>query len=214
MFTGIVEEVGRIAAVEPRASGSRLRVEASRVVEDLREGDSICVSGVCLTAVAVGPGGFWADVSRETLERSTLGEARPGALVNLERALAASGRLGGHIVQGHVDGVGVIRGMEERGGGDWWLEVEAPAGLEPYLVYKGSVAVDGISLTVARVEGPLFSVAVIPHTWNNTNLRAARPGARVNLETDILAKYVAKLLSRMETRREKLTVEKLREMGY
>lgn len=214
MFTGIVEEVGRVAEAEPRASGSRLRIEAARVVEGLREGDSVSVQGVCLTAVAITAGSFSADVSRETLERSTLGEARPGALVNLERALAASGRLGGHIVQGHVDGTGVIRALEERGGGDWWLEVEAPPELARYLVYKGSIAVDGISLTVARVDGPVFAVAVIPHTWANTALRTARPGQRVNLETDILAKYVERLLEHMELRREKLTVERLRELGY
>ncbi|MCS7044163.1 MAG: riboflavin synthase [Bryobacteraceae bacterium] len=214
MFTGIVEETGVIAGIEPRGSGARLRIAASLVTRELREGDSVSVSGACLTAVEIREDGFAADVSRETLERTTLGEARAGTLVNLERALTAGGRLGGHIVQGHVDGVGVIRSLEERGGGDWWLEVEAPPELERYLVYKGSVAVDGISLTVARVAGPVFAVAVIPHTWRNTTLRAARPGARVNLETDILAKYVEKLLSRIESRPEKLTVEKLRELGY
>ncbi len=214
MFTGIVEEVGRVQALEVRAQGSRLRFEAARVVEDLREGDSVAVSGVCLTAAQIEAGGFWADVSRETLERSTLGEARGGTRVNLERALRAGGRLGGHIVQGHVDGTGVVRVMEERGGGDWWLEVEAPAELARYLVFKGSVAVDGISLTVARVDGPVFAVAVIPHTWAHTTLKDARPGVRVNLETDILAKYVERLLEQMEARPERLTVERLRELGY
>lgn len=213
MFTGIVEETGVIAAVEPRGSGARLRVEARVVTEDLREGDSICVSGVCLTAVDISSGAFFADISRETMERTTLGDARPGFPVNLERALAAGGRLGGHIVQGHVDGIGVVRAMEDRGG-DWWMEVEAPPELARYLVYKGSVAVDGISLTVARVSGSVFAVAVIPHTWRNTTLRSTRPGMRVNIETDILAKYVERLLSRMETAPEKLTVEKLRELGY
>lgn len=214
MFTGIVEEVGRVSAVEPRASGSRLRIEASRVTADLREGDSVAVSGVCLTAVEITADAFSADVSRETLERSTLGQARPGTPVNLERALSASARLGGHIVQGHVDGTGVIVSFDERGGGDWWLEVEAPADLARYLVYKGSIAVDGISLTVARVDGPRFAVAVIPHTWANTTLRTARPGARVNLETDVLAKYVEKLLETLDLRPRGLTEEKLREMGY
>lgn len=214
MFTGIVEEVGRVQSVEGRAQGSRLRIEAARVMDDLREGDSVAVSGVCLTAAEIGGGGFWADVSRETLERSTLGEARAGTRVNLERALRAGGRLGGHIVQGHVDGTGVVRAMEERGGGDWWLEVEAPAELSRYLVYKGSIAVDGISLTVARVDGPVFAAAVIPHTWAHTTLKDARPGVRVNLETDILAKYVERLLEQMEARPERLTVEKLRALGY
>lgn len=214
MFTGIVEEAGRVQAVEARAEGRRLRIEAAQVLEDLRQGDSVSVSGVCLTAVEIDGSGFWVDVSRETLERTTLGEARAGTPVNLERAMPASGRLGGHIVQGHVDGTGVVRVMEERGGGDWWLEVEAPQEVARYLVYKGSVAVDGISLTVARVEGPVFAVAVIPHTWAHTTLRDARPGVRVNLEIDILAKYVERLLGNMEARPERLTVEKLRELGY
>lgn len=214
MFTGIVEEVGRVAAVEPRAQGSRLRIEAARVLEDLREGDSVAVSGVCLTAAQIDGSGFWADVSRETLERTTLGEACAGTRVNLERALRAGGRMGGHIVQGHVDGTGVVRVMEERGGGDWWMEVEAPAEVARYLVLKGSIAVDGISLTVARVAGPVFAVAVIPHTWANTTLREVRPGRRVNLETDLLAKYVERLLEQMEARPARLTVEKLRELGY
>lgn len=213
MFTGIVEETGVIAGIEPQGGGARLRVACSVVAEGLREGDSICVSGACLTAVDVRAGSFSADVSRETLERTTLGGARPGTLVNLERALAVSGRLGGHIVQGHVDGVGVVRALEERGGG-WWLEVEAPPELERYLVYKGSIAVDGISLTIARVDGPAFAVAVIPHTYHNTTLRTARPGTRVNLESDILARYVEKLLERIGARPERLTEEKLREMGY
>lgn len=214
MFTGIVEETGVVAGVEPRGSGARLRIEASRVLDGLREGDSVCVSGACLTAVDLRSGSFCADISRETLQRTTLGDARPGTLVNLERAVPAGGRLGGHIVQGHVDGIGVIRSFAERGGGDWWLEVEAPPEVERYLVYKGSVAVDGISLTIARVSGPLFSVAVIPHTWRSTTLRAARPGMRVNIETDILAKYVEKLLAQMEPRAGKLTAERLRELGY
>lgn len=214
MFTGIVEEAGRVQAVEARAEGRRLRIEAAQVLEDLRQGDSVSVSGVCLTAVEIDGSGFWVDVSRETLERTTLGEARAGTPVNLERAMPASGRLGGHIVQGHVDGTGVVRVMEERGGGDWWLEVEAPQEVARYLVYKGSVAVDGISLTVARVEGPVFAVAVIPHTWAHTTLRDARPGVCVNLEIDILAKYVERLLGNMEARPERLTVEKLRELGY
>lgn len=214
MFTGIVEETGRVQAVEARAEGRRLRIKAAKVLEDLRQGDSVAVSGVCLTAAEIDGSGFRADVSRETLERSTLGEARVGTLVNLERALRVGGRLGGHIVQGHVDGTGVVRVMEERGGGDWWLEVAAPEEVARYLVYKGSVAVDGISLTVARVEGPVFAVAVIPHTWTHTTLKDARPGVRVNLEIDILAKYVERLLGNMEGRPERLTVEKLRELGY
>lgn len=214
MFTGIIEEVGVLESVEPRAAGRLLRVAAPKVAAGLRQGDSVAVSGVCLTAVEVRPAGFAADVSAETLARSTLGGLPRGAHVNLELALSASSRLGGHIVQGHVDGPGVVLALEETGAGHWWLTVEAPPDLEPYLVYKGSIAVDGISLTVARTQGPVFSVAVIPHTYQNTALQFCRPGSRVNLETDVLAKYVAKMLASLDLHRRALSVDQLREHGY
>jgi riboflavin synthase len=214
VFTGIIEEVGVVEALEPRAAGSRLRVRAPLVSSDTHEGDSISINGVCLTAVDLRAGAFGADVSPETLSRSDLGQLRPGSLVNLERALKATSRLGGHIVQGHVDGVGEIVSLNPLGDDNWWLEVRVPEELDRYLVFKGSIAIDGISLTVARVEGGVVSVTVIPHTFHNTNLRAKRPGDRVNLETDVLAKYVEKMLSNLDVKARGLTLERLREEGY
>ncbi len=213
MFTGIVEEVGVIEAVAPRAAGARLRIGCRKVVEDAFEGASIAVSGVCLTVVEFTAAGFAADVSPETLERSNLGELRAGTPVNLERPLSPSGRLAGHIVQGHVDGTGELVSAERLGEENWWLRVSAPAELDRYLVYKGSIAIDGVSLTVAQVEGSQFGVAVIPHTWRNTTLGTRRPGDRLNLECDIIAKYVARMLASVE-RPEPLTMDKLRELGY
>ncbi len=214
MFTGIIEEVGVVAGLARRAAGSRLRIASKRVTEDLREGDSIAVSGVCLTAVEPSADSFAADVSPETLERSALGGLRQGSRVNLERSLTPSARLGGHIVQGHVDGTGEVAGLDLLGDNNWWLTVRVPRDLDRYLVLKGSVSIDGISLTVAALEDDLLSVAVIPHTFENTTLRDRRPGDVVNLEVDILAKYVEKMLAAREQPKSGLTEEKLRELGY
>ena len=219
MFTGIIEEIGAVEGIEPRAAGARLRIRCRAVLADARIGSSIAVNGVCLTAAELRPSAFAADVSPESLERSNLGGLRAGDPVNLERPLSPAGRLGGHIVQGHVDGSGEIVALEELGDGNWWLTVRFPLELDPYLVWKGSVAINGISLTIARLEGDLLSATVIPHTYENTTLRASRPGARVNIETDILAKHVAKLLGKAaeagdRPARAGLSVEQLREMGY
>lgn len=213
MFTGIVEEVGTVASIEPRTAGSRLRINCATVLEDSFEGASLCVNGVCLTAVDLRPGSFCADVAPETLRASNLGDLRPGSLVNLERPLSPQGRLGGHIVQGHVDAAGEMISLDPLGDGNWWLNLRVPPELERFLVYKGSVAIDGISLTVAAIEGGVLSVTIIPHTYRNTALKERRPGARINLEVDILAKYVEKMLSSME-RPSHLTVEDLRANGY
>ena len=212
MFTGIIEETGEVETLDPRPSGALLRVRCRRVLEDAREGSSLAVNGVCLTAVELRPDSFAADVSAETLRRSNLGELRRGALVNLERPLAASGRFGGHIVQGHVDATGELLDLEEQAAGHFWLRVRFPRELARYIVGKGSIAVDGISLTVAAVEDNVFAAAIIPHTWRSTNLRVRRPGDRLNLEADILAKYLESLL-RAE-RPSRLTEERLRELGY
>jgi len=209
MFTGIVEEVGAVEALEPR-----LRVRCRTVLEDAKLGASIAVNGVCLTVAEFAPGWFAADVAPETLERSNLGDLRPGAPVNLERPLTPSGRLAGHIVQGHVDAAGELLALDPLGDGNWWLTVQAPPELDPYLVVKGSVALDGISLTIAALEGTALSVAVIPHTFANTALRARRPGDRLNIECDILAKYVAKMLGNLEPSSSFPSVDDLREMGY
>ena len=213
MFTGIIEELGLVEAVETRAAGARLKVRCSTVMKDLTEGASIAVNGVCLTAVDPRPDSFSADLAPETLRRSNLGDLRAGSRVNLERPLSPTGRLSGHIVQGHVDGTGELVSLGALGDENWWLRVRVPAELDPFLVYKGSIAIDGISLTIASLEGDLLSVTIIPHTYRHTTLAGYRAGARVNLECDILAKHVEKLLRKLDVR-SPLTVEKLRENGY
>ena len=213
MFTGIIEELGTVAAVEARAAGSRLTVRCSTVMEDLREGASIAGNGVCLTAVSLRPDSFAADLAPETLGRSNLGDLGVGSRVNLERPLSPSGRLSGHIVQGHVDGTGELVSLDALGGENWWLRIRVPAELDAFLVYKGSIAIDGISLTVAALEADVLSVTIIPHTYRNTTLAGYRPGARLNLECDILAKHVEKLLRKLDAKGP-LTVENLRENGY
>jgi riboflavin synthase len=208
MFTGIIEELGTVEAAAPR-----LRVRCSNVLEGSPEGASIAVNGVCLTAVDLRPDSFAADVAPETLRLSNLGALRPGSRVNLERPLSPSGRLSGHIVQGHVDGTAEFLALEALGDDNWWLRIRVPAELDPFLVYKGSIAIDGISLTIAALEGDVLSVTIIPHTYRNTTLGGYRPGARVNLECDVLAKHVEKLLRKLDVK-SGLTVDKLREQGY
>jgi len=213
MFTGIIEELGTVAAMESRAAGARLGVRCATVLSDASEGVSIAVNGVCLTAVDVRPDSFSADVAPETLRRSNLGALRAGARVNLERPLAPTGRLSGHIVQGHVDGTGEFVSLDALGDDNWWLRVRVPAELDPFMVFKGSIAIDGISLTIAALEGGMLSVTIIPHTFRNTTLGGYQPGARVNLECDVLAKHVEKLLRKLDLK-EPLTVEKLRDQGF
>jgi riboflavin synthase len=208
MFTGIIEELGEV-----ESAGTRLKVRCSTVAKDLTEGASIAVNGVCLTAVDPRPNSFSADLAPETLRLSNLGDLRAGARVNLERPLSPAGRLSGHIVQGHVDGTGELLSFEALGDDNWWLRIRVPPELDPFLVYKGSIAIDGISLTIAAIEGGVLSATIIPHTWRNTTLGGYRAGARVNLECDILAKHVEKLLRKLDVK-PALTVEKLRENGY
>jgi len=214
MFTGIIEELGRVRSVERRGEGVRMTVEARAVTEGTREGDSVAVNGVCLTALEVRRDSFAADGSRETLQRSTLGSLRPGLPVNLERAVTPATRLGGHIVQGHVDARGRFLSAEERGG-SWTVRVAYPPEVARYLVFKGSVAVEGISLTVAGLTDEYFEVAIIPKTWAVTNLSHLRPGDSVNLEADIIAKYVERILS-FGAREDAhgITPEKLAELGF
>ena len=203
MFTGIVEATGRIARVDPAGSGRRLRVETVLGAE-LRAGDSIAVSGVCLTVVAADAQGFAADISSETVRVTTLGDRTPGELVNLERPLRADARLGGHFVLGHVDGVGRIAALRPDGDA-YWLEVDVPEALETYMISKGSIAIDGISLTVASLDACRVAVAIIPFTFAHTTLGSARVGDRVNLEGDVLGKYVARLLEDRSVRASRLT---------
>ncbi|MEO6857347.1 MAG: riboflavin synthase [Solirubrobacteraceae bacterium] len=192
MFTGLVQDLGRVAATQRSPDGVRLTVDTALAAE-LGNGDSVAVNGVCLTAVAVGEGSFTAEVMNETLQRSSLRDADDGAVVNLELPLRASDRLGGHVVQGHVDGVGEITALSEDGFSRQ-VRISVPAELLRYVVAKGSVAVDGVSLTVAELDDASFTVSLIPETLERTNLGSAGVGTRVNLEVDVLAKYVEKLM--------------------
>ena len=194
MFTGIIEELGRIASLEPLEQGMRLNIACSTVLSDTKDGDSIAVNGVCLTALNVADGSFSADLSPETLDRSTLGRLDVGSPVNLERAVTPQTRLGGHIVQGHVDARGTfLKAVDE---GDFWtVRIGFPPEISRYMVEKGSIAVEGISLTVAHLNDNNFDIAIIPKTWAVTNLSTLKPGDPVNLEVDVIAKYVERMMA-------------------
>lgn len=214
MFTGIVEEVGHIRRLTQIANGARLEIAAQTVLAGAKLGDSIAVNGVCLTVVDHGADCFAADLSAETLKRTSLQQARTNTRVNLERALLPTTRLGGHLMQGHVDSTGYFIEAQPVGEG-WTLRIGFPIGLGRYIVEKGSIAVDGISLTVAALDEDWFEIAVIPHTWKQTNLSTLARGALVNLEVDAIAKYVEKMLQpHVPPRKEPLTLEKLSELGY
>ena len=215
MFTGIVEELGTIRSIRRGAASAVLSIGAEAVLSDLRIGDSVAVNGVCLTATGVDRSGFTADVMHETLQRSSLGALGPGSRVNLERAMAADGRFGGHIVSGHIDGTGTIA-ERRRDDNAVWYTVSAPPALLRYIVETGSIAIDGISLAVASVEADRFSVSVIPHTAAVTLLGAKGPGDVVNLETDIIGKYVERLLRPADTpaARSGISLEFLAENGF
>ena len=212
----MVEELGTIRAIRRGASSAVLSIGAGTILDDLKVGDSVAVNGVCLTATQVDGGGFTADVMHETLDRSSLARLAPGDKVNLERAMAAGGRFGGHIVSGHIDATGTITDRR-RDDNAVWYTVSAPAALLRYVVEKGSIAIDGISLTVAAVEADRFSVSVIPHTAAVTVLGGKRPGDPVNLEADLIGKYVEKLLRPAQAppaRRSALSLEFLAEHGF
>jgi riboflavin synthase len=196
VFTGIVEERGTVRAFDPGPAGGRLEVACKTVAGDARVGDSIAVGGVCLTVVGAGDGVLTFDLSPETLDRTMLDSLRPGDGLNLERPVTVATRLGGHVVQGHVDGVGTVESREDDPAGGAVMRIRVPAAIGRYLVEKGSVAVDGVSLTVAGVDGDELEVALIPHTVAATTLGAAGTGARVNVEVDVLAKYVERLAGR------------------
>lgn len=193
MFTGIVEEKGIIERIRKGRNSAEISVRASRIMDDVKLGDSIAVNGVCLTVTSFDSGGFTADVMHETLNRSSLARLRSGSMVNLERAMKADGRFGGHIVAGHVDGVGVITDITKDDNAIWYT-VKAEPGVMKYIVEKGSIAIDGISLTVAKVMTDRFSISAIPHTVRETVLAERRKGDTVNLENDVIGKYVEKLM--------------------
>jgi riboflavin synthase len=194
MFTGIIEELGKVRSIEERGENARIVIEAHVVIQGTNHGDSIAVNGVCLTALDLQSDSFAADVSKETLSRSTLGSLKPGAPVNLERSVTPATRLGGHIVQGHVDARGQLLGVEDHGE-SWTVRFGFPAEIARYLVFKGSVAVEGISLTIAALGDNHFEVAIIPKTWEVTNLATLKVGDGVNLEVDVIGKYVERLLA-------------------
>ena len=214
MFTGIIEEVGRVTSITNENENRRLTVAASHLVKELKKGDSIAVSGVCLTAVEITPNTFGADLAEETWNRTSLSRIKSGALVNLELPMRADGRFGGHIVQGHVDGTGKFIGLDEIPGADnYWLRIEIPPELARYVIFKGSLSIEGISLTVAKIEGTQVTVAIIPHTTEMTNLKSLKPGDPVNLEVDVIAKYVEKMI-RGDSANSSITVEQLVEQGF
>ena len=214
MFTGIIEEVGRVTNIGHENDNRRLRVSASNLVKELKKGDSIAVSGVCLTAVEITPNSFGADLAEETWNRTSFSRIKPGALVNLELPMRADGRFGGHIVQGHVDGTGKFVALEEVPGADnYWLRIEIPPELTRYVIFKGSLSIEGISLTVAKVEETEATVAIIPHTTEMTNLKSLRHGDPVNLEVDMIAKYVERML-RGDSANRSITIERLLREGF
>lgn len=221
MFTGIVEEKGKVRYIQLTGESGVLAIKAKKVLEGTKIGDSIAVNGVCLTVTSLQPDGFTADVMAETLRRSSLGDCKAGSSVNLERAMAADGRFGGHIVSGHIDGTGIIRSMT-REENAIWVSIETPPQILRLIVEKGSICIDGISLTVAMVDEEGFQVSVIPHTGEETILLEKVPGDSVNLENDVVGKYVERLLglkndenSQTETKKaSKITMEFLEEFGF
>src|SRR5258708_16556783 len=209
MFTGIIEEVGRVTGIAHENGNRRLTVAAAQLNQELKRGDSIAVSGVCLTAVEITPTSFAADLAAETWKRTSFSRIKKDALVNLELPMRADGRFGGHIVQGHVDGTGEFLALDRiRDADDYWLRIEIPPELARYVIFKGSLCIEGISLTVAKIEGTEVTVAVIPHTVKMTNLKSLNPGDPLNLELDLLAKYVEKMI-KGESANSSITVERL-----
>ena len=214
MFTGIIEEVGRVAAITQKGENRRITIEAESVPRGLKTGDSVAVSGVCLTAIDLAAKSFSADLAPETWNRTSFSRIRVGARVNLELPMKADGRFGGHIVQGHVDGVGKLISFDRVAGSEnWWLHISIPPEIEKYTVFKGSVCIEGISLTVAALEGDRCTVAIIPHTVEMTNLGSLQPGDPVNLEADLIAKYVEKMLRGAEARKP-ISFEQLVSQGF
>lgn len=212
MFTGIIEEIGKIQGIQKGVSSAVLSAQASEIMEDVHLGDSIAVNGVCLTVTSISPNGFTADMMHETLNRSSLGKLQIGSPVNLERAMAANGRFGGHIVSGHIDGTGTVSDIR-RDDNAVWYTVKAPLLILRYIIEKGSIAIDGISLTVARVYKDSFSVSIIPHTASLTTLSNRRVGDLVNLENDCIGKYVERLIGK-NTQNSNITAGFLAKHGF
>jgi riboflavin synthase len=214
MFTGIIEELGHVASIEADGQQRRLTVASSKLVKELKQGDSISVSGVCLTAVNISKSSFTCDLAQETWLRTSFSRLKPNASVNLELPMRANGRFDGHVVQGHVDGIGRVMSFEPvPDGNDYILLINVPSELMRYIVAKGSLAIEGISLTVAAIDGTNVRVATIPHTAEVTNLRSLESGDPVNLEVDVIAKYVEKMIG-AQTAKSSITLEKLVRAGF
>lgn len=214
MFTGIIEEVGRVQRIAHEGGNRRLTVSSSQLVKELKTGDSIAISGVCLTAVEITDNSLAFDLAEETWNRTSFSRIKEGALVNLELPMRADGRFGGHIVQGHVDGRGEFLALEPIADTDnYWLRIQIPPELARYVIFKGSISIEGISLTVAGIEGAKITVAIIPHTVEMTNLKSLKRGDPVNLEVDMIAKYVEKMMQ-ADSANSSLTIERLVEAGF
>jgi riboflavin synthase len=214
MFTGIIEEIGTIEKVSPISGGLSLTIRAKKIIEDIAVNDSVCINGVCLTAIHVNNNSFQVEAVGATLDKTTFGGIKANELVNLERSLRLSDRLGGHLVQGHVNGLGTISEIKKLGE-NYLVKILIPEEIERYLIKEGSIAINGISLTIADLNSNEIAISVIPHTWQNTNLKNKKVNEKVNVEIDILAKYVEKLLTKMNNSSNKnITENWLKEIGY
>ncbi len=213
MFTGLIEETGKITSISVIPGGKRLKISARKILDDLKVDDSIAVNGICLTAVNVDSNGFECEAVGVTLTKTTLQDFRINEEVNLERAVRLSDRLGGHLVQGHVNGIGSIKNISKLGD-NFYIEINVPNELKKYIIDEGSIAVDGISLTVAKIENNVCGLSIIPHTWNNTILKNKQTGSKVNIETDVIAKYVEKLLMNTGKEDNRFTDTWFKKLGY
>ena len=214
MFTGIIEEIGKISSIQPIAGGMRIKISSSKILDDISVDHSICVNGVCLTAIKVEDDGFWVDAVGATLEKTTFSKMQISTPVNLERSLKLNDRLGGHFVQGHTNGIGTILGINKLGE-NYFLKIKVDEILEKYLIEEGSITIDGVSLTIAELDGSKVGISLIPHTWHNTIIQFKKIGNQVNVETDVLAKYIEKLLRKNGANKNiNITDNWLKELGY
>jgi len=214
MFTGIIEEIGKISSINPIAGGMRIKISSSKILDDVSVDDSICVSGVCLTAIKIEGDGFWVDAVGTTLDKTTFSQIQLSASVNLERSLKLNDRLGGHFVQGHTNGIGTILEIDKLGE-NYFLKIKVNESLEKYLIEEGSITIDGVSLTIAELDGSKVGISFIPHTWHNTIIQYKKIGDKVNVETDVLAKYIEKLLGKNGANDNiNITENWLKELGY
>ena len=214
MFTGIIEEIGKISSIQPIAGGMRIKISSSKILDDISVDDSICVSGVCLTAIKVENDGFWVDAVGATLEKTTFSKMQLSSSVNLERSLKLNDRLGGHFVQGHINGTGTMLEINKLGE-NYLLKIKVEENLEKYLIEEGSITIDGVSLTIAELDGSKVGISLIPHTWHNTIIQYKKIGDKVNVEIDVLAKYIEKLLGKNGSNDNiNITENWLKELGY